>query len=115
MSDISRTSGSFVIWDASGLIGLTIREFPVELIGGESPSPAVSKMAPPMVEAGDKMLMVSWTEPASEKSITHYQVDYKNRKCGRVDGQADRRHRVELHHRRLVNDTAYLVPRSRRR
>ena len=35
------------------------------------------KMAEPTVEARDGTLTVSWTEPASERSITHYEVRYK--------------------------------------
>ena len=78
-------------------------------VPGPEPSPAVSKMVPPMVEAGDKMLMVSWTEPASEKSITHYQVDYKTASAAEwMDKPIDV---TALNYTigGLVNDTAYLV------
>ena len=78
-------------------------------VPGREPSPTVSKMSPPMVEAGPKMLMVSWTEPASEKSITHYHVDYKTASAKKwMDKPIDV---TELNYTisGLINDTAYVV------
>ena len=34
-------------------------------------------MAVPKIEEGDRILTVSWTEPASERSIVYYEVRYK--------------------------------------
>ena len=34
-------------------------------------------MAAPKIEEGDRILTVSWTEPASERSIVYYEVRYK--------------------------------------
>ncbi len=35
------------------------------------------RMAVPKIEEGDRILTVSWTEPASERSIVYYEVRYK--------------------------------------
>ena len=78
-------------------------------VPGREPSPAVSKVADPMVEAGDKMLMVSWTEPASEKSITHYMLDYKTASATKWMAKpmnvTDMKYTIDG----LINGTAYLV------
>ena len=73
------------------------------------PSPAVSKMAEPMVEAGDMMLMVSWTEPASEKSITHYQINYKTATATTWMDTPVNVTAKEYTIDGLINGTAYLV------
>jgi hypothetical protein len=78
-------------------------------VPGREPSPTVSKMAPPMVEAGDKMLKVSWTEPASEKSITHYQLDYKTASATTWMAKAMNVTAMEYTIDGLINGTAYLV------
>ena len=78
-------------------------------VPGREPSPTVSKMAPPMVEAGDKMLKVSWTEPASEKSITHYQVDYKTASAKKWMDKPINVTELNYPISGLINDTAYVV------
>ena len=78
-------------------------------VPGPEPSPTVSKMAPPMVEAGDKMLKVSWTEPASEKSITHYQVDYKTASAKKWMEKPINVTELNYTISGLINDTAYVV------
>jgi hypothetical protein len=78
-------------------------------VPGREPSPTVSKMAPPMVEAGDKMLKVSWTEPASEKSITHYQVDYRTASAKKWMEKPINVTELNYTISGLINDTAYVV------
>ena len=80
-------------------------------VAGPDPTPAVSKMDEPRVYSGDKMLEVYWSEPASEKSITHYQVDYKTASAEEwmdeddvIDVTATKYHIEDL-----INGTAYLV------
>ena len=80
-------------------------------VPGREPTPAVSKMDEPRVYSGDKMLEVYWSEPASEKSITHYQVDYKTASAEEwmdeddvIDVTATKYHIEDL-----INGTAYLV------
>ena len=55
------------------------------------------------------MLMVSWTEPASEKSITHYQVDYKTSSAATWMDKPMDVTAMEYTIDGLINDTAYLV------
>ena len=73
------------------------------------PTPAISKMAPPMVEAGDKMLMVSWAEPASEKSITHYHLDYKTASAANWMDRPMNVSALNYPIDGLINGTVYLV------
>ena len=73
------------------------------------PSPAVSKVADPMVEAGDKMLMVSWTEPASEKSITHYLLDYRTASAKKWMDKPMTVTAMNYTIKGLINGTVYLV------
>ena len=77
--------------------------------GAPPAGPGISKMAEPMVEAGDMMLMVSWAEPASEKSITHYQVDYKTASAAKWMAKAVNVTALEYTIDGLVNETPYLV------
>ena len=67
------------------------------------------KMSEPMVEPGDKMLMVSWTEPASERSITHYLLDYKTASATTWMTKPMNVTAMDYTIKSLINDTAYLV------
>ena len=77
--------------------------------GAPPAGPAISKIAEPMVEAGDMMLMVSWAEPASEKSITHYLVDYKTVSAAAWMATPMTVSAMEYTIDDLVNGTVYLV------
>ena len=77
--------------------------------GAPPAGPAISKMAEPTVEPGDMMLMVSWAEPASQKSITHYQVDYKTASAAKWMAKAVNVTALEYTIDGLVNETPYLV------
>ena len=83
--------------------------FSTKAVAKAPDAPPVSKMAPPMVEAGDKMLMVSWAEPASEKSISHYQVDYKTASAAKWMDTPINVTALTYTIEGLINDTAYLV------
>ena len=74
-----------------------------------TPAGAPVKVATPMVEAGNKMLMVSWTEPASEKSITHYQLDYRTASATKWMVKPMNVTAMKYTIEGLINDTAYLV------
>ena len=80
-----------------------------DAVAGSPPTPTISKMAPPVVEVGDKMLMVSWTEPASEKSVTHYQVDYKTASAASWMDRPMNVSALNYTIKGLINDTVYLV------
>ena len=77
--------------------------------GAPPAGPGISKMAEPMVEAGDMMLMVSWAEPASEKSITHYLVDYKTASAAQWMAKPMNVTAMEYTIDGLINSTVYLV------
>ena len=77
--------------------------------GAPPAGPAISKMAEPMVEAGDMMLMVSWAEPASHKSITHYLVAYKTASAAQWLATPKNVTAMEYTIDGLINGTAYLV------
>jgi hypothetical protein len=83
--------------------------FSTKAVATAPDAPPVSKMAPPMVEAGDKMLMVSWAEPASEKSISHYQVDYKTASAAKWMDKPMNITAMNYTIKGLINGTAYLV------
>ena len=83
--------------------------FSTKAVATAPDAPPVSKMAPPMVEAGDKMLVVSWAEPASEKSISHYQVDYKTASAASWMDTPMNVTALTYTIEGLINDTAYLV------
>ena len=55
------------------------------------------------------MLMVSWAEPASEKSISHYQVDYKTASAAKWMDTPINVTALTYTIEGLINDTAYLV------
>ena len=70
------------------------------------------KMSEPMVEAGDKMLMVSWIEPASDRSIAHYDVRYKTASATTWEPDPKKPMTVTAmmtEIKGLVNGTVYLV------
>ena len=77
--------------------------------GAPPAGPAISTMAESMVEPGDMMLMVSWTEPASEKSITHYMLDYKTASAATWMTTPMNVTAMEYTIDGLINGTAYLV------
>ena len=83
--------------------------FSTKAVATAPDAPPVSKMAPPMVEALDMMLMVSWAEPASEKSISHYQVDYKTASAAKWMDTPINVTALTYTIEGLINDTAYLV------
>ena len=57
------------------------------------------------------MLMVSWAEPASHKSITHYLVDYRTASAAGWDEMATPMNVTAMEYTidGLINGTAYLV------
>ena len=78
-----------------------------------TPSGGPAKVAELMVEAGDKMLAVSWTAPASSRSITHYEVRYKAATAAVWEPKAPKAAMtvtaMMTEIKPLVNGTAYLV------
>ena len=62
-----------------------------------------------MVEVGNNMLMVSWTEPASEKSISHYQLDYRSASATTWLVKTMNVTAMEYTIKGLINGTAYVV------
>ena len=83
--------------------------FTTKAVPGREPSPAVSKMVAPVVEGGDKMLMVSWTEPASEKSIALYHVDYRSASATKWMEKPINVTALNYTIEGVINETVYLV------
>jgi hypothetical protein len=77
------------------------------------PGDGPAKVAEPTVEPGDKMLKVSWSAPASSRTITHYNVRYRASSATDWEPKAPKAamsvSAMEAEITGLINGTVYLV------